>query len=140
MSNTEFPLHHFLYFSRLAPDQSPACVAAILRVSRVFNARHQLTGLLIFDGLNFCEYLEGASEPVMTLLDRIKRDVRHVDLDIRSCAAIPARLFDHWSMAYSHETHDDGGSVLDRLTGTQTHLLPERLKAVLPELDTETGW
>lgn len=127
-------LEHFFYFSRLAPTASAACIADILRTARPFNARHELTGVLIFDGSRFCQYLEGGREAVKTLLKAIMQDPRHVDIEVRTSGAISARLFDRWSMAYAHDAE---GEVLNRLAEAETHLLIERLQSLLPKLDAE---
>ena len=134
MNNPAAALHHFLYFSQLAPDESPTCVADILRTARAFNAHHDLTGVLIFDGLRFCQYLEGERQTVLPLLEVIKLDPRHVDVVVRSCAPIQIRLFDRWSMAYAHDAE---GEVLVRLADAEAHLLMPRLQELLPALDAE---
>lgn len=71
------PLYHLIYLSRLAPDASAACVASIVRASRLRNEQERISGLLVFDGARFCQYLEGPETSVCTLADRIRVDTRN---------------------------------------------------------------
>ena len=42
-----------------------------------FNERHNMTGILLFDGEYFFQVLEGESEDVNFLFEHIKKDNRH---------------------------------------------------------------
>ncbi len=94
-------LYMLIYTSLLALDASPSCVTDIVRKSRINNERDEITGILIFDGMAFCQYLEGSAAAVGALMKRILADCRHTDLTIllEGSARLPRR-FDGWSMAY----------------------------------------
>jgi hypothetical protein len=64
-------LYELLYTSEMALEESPTCVASIIRVSRANNELVSITGLLVFDGLHFCQYLEGPRDAVLRLADKI---------------------------------------------------------------------
>lgn len=66
-----------LYISRLAPHTTPACVAEIVRNARQRNQAQGIGSLLVFDGLRFCQYLEGEARAVEALAERIRKDPRH---------------------------------------------------------------
>lgn len=68
-----------LYISRLAPNTTPACVAEIVRTARQRNQARGIGSLLVFDGLRFCQYLEGEAMAVEALAERIRNDPRHTD-------------------------------------------------------------
>ena len=51
-------LYEVLYVSTIAPDAPVSVVANIARTARVFNAAHDITGLLIFDGQRFASSLK----------------------------------------------------------------------------------
>lgn len=94
-------LYELLYTSELALKESPSCIASILRVSRGNNLREHISGLLVFDGLRFCQYLEGPKEAVLRLAETIRRDPRHVLFTVQDQGALTGeRRFAGHSMAY----------------------------------------
>ena len=78
----EQPLHEVFYCSTLAQDLPPTTVGAIVTQARARNARNGITGLLVFDGLRFCQHLEGSRGALESLMLRIARDPRHVDVRV----------------------------------------------------------
>ena len=75
-------LYEIIYCSTLVPDLAPPTVGAIVTQARARNAEQGITGLLVFDGMRFCQHLEGPREAVEALMGRIVRDPRHVDIRI----------------------------------------------------------
>ena len=75
-------LYEVLYVSTLAPDQPTAVVAEIAAKARQVNAELDVTGLLIFDGQRFCQQLEGPQKAVLKLIERIRNDPRHVNVEV----------------------------------------------------------
>ena len=73
-------LHQILYRSLLAPDHTPGVVGRIVGAARQRNASEGITGLLVFDGLRFCQHLEGPPDPVQRLMRRLQADRRHTDV------------------------------------------------------------
>ena len=80
------PLVSLAYFSRNAldgtPDEMQAAIAAILAAARRNNARHGVTGALLFSDGCFAQVLEGAREDVETVFETIQCDPRHKDVTI----------------------------------------------------------
>ncbi len=74
--------YQLVYLSRLAPTELPTCVAGIVHVARLLNEIHKVSSLLIFDGGRFCQYLEGRHAEVISLAERIRADVRHIDFKL----------------------------------------------------------
>jgi hypothetical protein len=104
-----------IYTSLLAPDASPAVIADIVRRSRVNNRQSDITGVLVFDGMAFCQYLEGTATEVEALMAKILVDTRHIDVRIRCRGTVASpRRFASWSMAYG--LHDTGSLVADLLS------------------------
>lgn len=92
----------FLYHSRIAPDAPVSCVADIIKTARSFNQQHEITGMLIFDGMRFAQYIEGPKEAIQGLIDRIGCDPRHHQIVPLLHAPLDgARRFARWSMAYA---------------------------------------
>jgi len=77
----EQPLHEIFYCSVLAQDLPPNAVGAIVSQARARNAERKITGLLVFDGMRFCQHLEGPCDAVKALMRSIERDFRHDDND-----------------------------------------------------------
>ena len=69
-------LYEVLYVSTIAPNEAVSIVAEIAGKARLFNSEHDITGLLIFDGMRFCQQLEGSSKQVLALMERITQDPR----------------------------------------------------------------
>ncbi len=56
----------------LTQNLPPATVGSIVTQARARNAQHSITGLLVFDGMRFCQHLEGPQRAVETLMERIR--------------------------------------------------------------------
>jgi hypothetical protein len=117
-------VYFLLYVSRSLlrlPDQSGE-VDRIVTVARRENERLGVTGALVFTRAHFAQVLEGEQQAVETLMERIRRDSRHTDVNVVSAGVREGRLFPHWSMAYS------GGSLyVDR------HIKPLLAPAAEPD-------
>ena len=105
-------LYEVLYVSQLAPETPVSAVASIAAYARMANAKHHLTGLLIFDGQRFCQQLEGSQKNVLSAMARICQDPRHVEVNVVHQGALDARRFSSFSLAFSEM---DGGDLLEQL-------------------------
>ena len=101
-----------LYVSTLTPDEPLSVVADIARQARIFNAENGITGLLIFDGMRFCQQLEGKQKDVLALIDRISKDERHSDVTVFHHGNLANRRFSSFALAF---TNVDDVEVLGRL-------------------------
>lgn len=75
-------------------------VARILSESRRNNIRRNLVGVLYYGDGCFFQCLEGTSDDIDELLESLKRDPRHGEIEILSRSAIPELSFHDWSMKY----------------------------------------
>ncbi len=91
----------YVSVSRIPESQSIAAVNEIVATSRKRNEADGITGALIFTGTDFAQTLEGPEEAVLTLMDRIRADPRHTDIEVVHEASKNLRMFQDWSMAYS---------------------------------------
>lgn len=90
-----------LYYSQLASRSDVLRIADIAKVGRVYCSQNKITGLLIFDGLYLCEYLEGPQQPMTALIDRITADARHTQMvPLVDSYGASERLFEGWDIAY----------------------------------------
>lgn len=105
-------LFEALYVSTIAPDAPLSVVGNIASNARIFNAAHDITGLLIFDGMRFCQQLEGRQKDVLGLIDSISKDSRHFDVTVFHQGSLAARRFKNFALAF---TNVDDIDVLERL-------------------------
>jgi len=90
-------LSQYLYIST-APTLPREEVEAILAASARNNPARGITGLLLFNGRNFLQLLEGEPEEVASLMDTITADPRHAGVSVLDRRAIPARTCPDWAM------------------------------------------
>lgn len=110
-------LYEVLYVSTLAPDQPISVVAEIAGPARIANAQLDITGLLIFDGQRFCQQLEGPQKAVLKLIERIRADLRHVNVEILHHGPLAGRRFQQFSLAFSTVEDVDALARMERLDG-----------------------
>jgi hypothetical protein len=113
-------------------------VREIVREARNKNEKREITGLLVFDGLRFCQYLEGPEDAVYSLSERIRQDNRHIEFAIKEHGPLQSERRFSWAMGYALCDEPDGLNELQRFTrgdGSAFSLL-ERL---LPSLKIEPG-
>ena len=126
-------LGSFIYHSEIAADVDIGCVAEIAKFSRAFNQAHDITGVLIFDGQRFVQYIEGPQEYVIALANKIALDTRHTNFTpLHQAQDITQRLFAQWAMAYV--TDDDAEPLASMLTAQGDAALSS-LQKILPQLD-----
>ena len=95
------PLTCFIYTSALTPRSEAAVVATIVKQARELNAIHGITGVLIFDGERFAQYIEGPQRQIQQLALNLAEDPRHCEFQEHYCATSAQRRFDAWSMGYA---------------------------------------
>lgn len=115
--NTSKNLHEVLFISTLAPDAPISIVADITRKARLGNKERDITGLLIFDGMRFCEQAEGGQAEITALMERICDDPRHIDLAILHHGPLDERRFKGFSMGYAEVDDPEVLGRLERLKG-----------------------
>ena len=94
-------LEQIVYVSRSTIAlASPLDVADILDVSSRNNAEYRITGALTYCGDSFVQILEGPTEAMDWLMERLHNDPRHRDLDVLDRISIRERAFPEWSMLF----------------------------------------
>jgi hypothetical protein len=92
-------LTRLMYISTVRHGYDAKILDEILDISRVRNQQNGLTGLLIFDGRRFLQYLEGEKEAVYATFERIKKDTRHYAVVKLRETEGSNRQFTTWDMA-----------------------------------------
>lgn len=90
-------LSQYLYIST-APTLPREQVDAILAASARNNPARGITGLLLFNGRNFLQLLEGEDSEVSALMDTITADPRHSGVSVLDRRGIAARTCPDWAM------------------------------------------
>lgn len=90
-------LSQYLYIST-APTLPRKDVDAILAASARNNQARGITGLLLFNGRNFLQLLEGEHGMVEELMATITADPRHSGVSVLDRRSIAQRTCPHWAM------------------------------------------
>jgi hypothetical protein len=90
-------LSQYLYIST-APTLPREEVEAILATSARNNPAHGITGLLLFNGRNFLQLLEGEERALAALMERIIADPRHSGVSLLDRRSITSRACPDWAM------------------------------------------
>lgn len=90
-------LSQYLYIST-APSLSREDVESILASSSRNNPANGITGLLLYNGRNFLQLLEGEEGELKALMLRIGNDPRHSGVSLLSSKTIEERTCPEWAM------------------------------------------
>jgi hypothetical protein len=110
--NTATKLYEILYVSTLAADAPLSVVGDIAAHARIANAASDITGVLIFDGVRFCQQIEGKQKNVLALMERMYLDTRHCKVEVFHHGPLLERRVIHFSVAFADV---DEVSVLEQL-------------------------
>ena len=92
-------LRTLTYTSRARDGLGEADVEAIHATSLTLNALDGITGMLVFNGTDFLQVVEGAEEAIDDLVQRLRADPRHHAFTVREDKFAEQRSFPDWGMA-----------------------------------------
>ena len=98
---TATKFYEILYVSTLVPSAPVTVVGSIVAHARIANAAADITGVLIFDGVRFCQQIEGRQKDVLSLMERLYQDRRHCNVEVFHHGLLPERRFKHFSVAFA---------------------------------------
>lgn len=104
-------LHEILYGSLLSPAQPPNIVGQIVSQARHRNEARGITGLLVFDGMRFCQHFEGKEPDVLALMATMARDPRHMDVRVLHRGPIERRRYARFDLGLTQG--EDGDDLAD---------------------------
>ena len=88
------------YISSATEPMSKQDLLALLQECRENNAGCGVTGMLLYGSGTFLQVLEGDEKVVDDLIDQIRKDPRHTNLQMLSRKAIQRRQYSDWSMGF----------------------------------------
>ncbi len=132
--NKVAPLHEVLYISTLSPESNVKVVAQIAAQSRPANEAAGITGLLVFDGMRFCHQIEGPRDEVLGLVQRIRQDTRHTDMEILHQGPLPASRFRRFGLGYCAVEDEE---LLPRLRQAGPEQAMAQFLEMVPSLDLD---
>lgn len=86
------------YTSLAALDLDEDQLRAIHGAARDLNGIDGISGLLLFNGTHFLQWIEGPLESIDQLIERLRRDPRHSGFEIRDERLSERRMFGDWTM------------------------------------------
>ncbi len=95
-------IFRMLYISTARKGFDESDLAQIMSTATKRNRADGITGLLIYDGRRFMQYLEGEESIVIETFKRIERDPRHFAVVVLKRTEGTERQFSDWDMAYRH--------------------------------------
>ena len=103
-----------MYASGATRDLTPTELDALLVTSQLQNARHNISGMLLYSEGSFFQVLEGTEADVDTTFARIGADSRHSHTTCIIREPIAARAFEAWTMGYAQITDADANAIVGR--------------------------
>lgn len=106
-------MFRILYSSIATLTMSEDDLRSLLAGARVHNQDASVTGMLVYNGGEFLQVLEGEAAAVLQTFNRIERDPRHQKDSITTLqrGSYGGRLFDGWSMGFKVMSGDASGTV-----------------------------
>jgi diguanylate cyclase (GGDEF)-like protein/PAS domain S-box-containing protein len=98
--NDESTLYFLLYISQASSDMNEQVLKQIVNVSQEKNCPAGLTGCLLYQDGYFMQLLEGSREKVLELIECVKLDPRHHNVQIVAQGYEQRRVFLDWSMGF----------------------------------------
>jgi hypothetical protein len=111
--------YQIIYSSVASTPMQAEDLEEILEHARRNNANSGITGALVYVDGYFVQILEGDSNHVRQLMDRISGDVRHETVTVLQAGEISTAAFSEWKMAYISATPEQVASWAGLTTPTE---------------------
>lgn len=131
------PVFNLAYFSQAAEGVDSRDVDDIVAASHRNNARHGLTGLLVFGNGVFFQVLEGPKTQLLRLMDTLQKDPRHKNIVVFSeMEEFEDRIFPSWDMELV-DAQEVQRVLSYALAEANTSRSAKSLRAMLDRVSTE---
>ncbi len=88
------------YISSATEPWATPELLGLLQSCREYNAGRGVTGMLLYGNATFLQVLEGEERVIDDLVERIRKDPRHTNLQILHRKTIERRQYSDWSMGF----------------------------------------
>lgn len=95
-------MHRLVYTSTQAVPLKSKDFENLCAQASSKNCALGLTGILLFNGQEFLQCLEGEQTQISTLFTSIRADSRHRDIQVHAFGPASERLFEGWAMQGVH--------------------------------------
>jgi hypothetical protein len=128
--------YELIFTSLGAADLGPQHTVGIVERARIRNRREGITGLMAFDGVRYCQLIEGEQTSVERLADVICRDSRHSEFAVlhRGTQTCPRR-FPQWPLAFAMYDGDSLAKLIELHAGPK---MGDHLQAT-PDVRVDSG-
>lgn len=92
------PIQAIVYTSEAVPGFGLDAADDLARRAADFNMHAGVTGLLLFDGARFLQYLEGPEDGIAVVYSRVQNSQRHTGMVELGRARTGRRHFPYWAM------------------------------------------
>ena len=128
-------IYNLVYCSRAAVAVDDAVVAEIIASARRHNPARGITGMLVFGGGIFFQWLEGPHASVAELMEELRTDKRHESIVLLSeDSESRERVFPDWDMELV-EPADIRDVLLDALQAAKSESSAATLRLHLAHLE-----
>ena len=100
-----------VYTSKARSDVNEAQIVDIHAKALSNNAQKGITGMLLYTKSTFLQVIEGEVDAIDCLMEKIKSDTRHSDVEILVRNSIKQREFTNWSMGYRRLDEADAATL-----------------------------
>lgn len=119
-----------VYVSTASTAINDAVLSQIVSAAAQNNAAHDISGLLVYNGINFLQVLEGREESILALMEKIQRDHRHFGIVTLMNEKTSARAFPSRSMRLAHSK---GANQARNLKTNANGLVDDALPRTVPD-------
>lgn len=119
-------LRQFAYISTAASNLGRSDLDNILEASERNNAQNGVSGFLLFNGRNFLQLIEGEQAILLSLMNRLARDVRHGGIVRLEDHPVDVRVCPNWTMKRLH--------LLESQSGREKALNDSLPETLLPQI------
>lgn len=133
-------MFRLIYVSTASDDITTQDLEDIVSVAVDHNAQKAITGLLLHNGLNFMQVLEGDKAEIEPLYARIVKDARHVSVSTVMTENIETRIFEPWAMLFKTLPADSAAqdARID-MADVLTLEMPEHVRKIITNFDSLQG-
>tara|TARA_R110002051_G_C8602883_1_gene480696 strand:+ start:220 stop:669 length:450 start_codon:yes stop_codon:yes gene_type:complete len=135
------PMFRLIYISSASEEISPTDIQDILTTAVSNNRNMEITGLLMYNGLNFMQVLEGERDDVEPLFEKISQDKRHVSVASILQGDADTRIFAPWAMLFKKLKPETTEQDIPEVTMSEIMALemPDNVRAIIKNFDNLMG-